>query len=269
MNPTITALFSFLLAGLAGSLHCVGMCGPILAGFSVAFRAQPVTLTIDPAIKPRQTRFPIALDMIAYHTGRIWTYAFLGLLAGLLGDSLRHGSQSLGFQRATSSMLAIAVIVSGVVLLGIIPRFTRTKAGVGDPSTPTSPPHTSAPRRLLDTLKHGRGAAPKLLLGAIMGFLPCGLVYAMLALAAALPNPLLSALGMILFGVGTLPSLTAVLLTANLLPARIRAHGSQVAAALLIVTGSWMLTRALTVTPESCCDEHEPPPAVAMDQPGP
>jgi sulfite exporter TauE/SafE len=253
---TITALGSFLLAGLAGSLHCVGMCGPILAGFSVAFRSQAVELTIDPALRSDKPRASIAWDMVAYHAGRIWTYALLGLLAGLAGNYLRHGSQWLGVQKAGGEVLSIAVIISGVVLLGVIPRFFKPKTACCESPEKTSEP--SAPRKFIDALKQDRGMTPKLLLGAVMGLLPCGLVYAMLALAAALPNPFYSALGMAMFGLGTLPALTAVLLTANLIPARLRAHGTQLAGVVIIITGSWMLTRAMTITPENCCATEQP-----------
>ena len=246
---TTTALVSFLLAGLAGSLHCIGMCGPILAGFSMALRGEPVTLTVDPAIA-RQTRprFAIAWNMLAYHAGRISTYAALGFAAGVAGNYLRHGSQWLGLQQRGAAMLSAAVILSGVLLIA------RKKAHTGCGGSHGQ--SHSKPRRWFAALKANHGSAPKLLLGAAMGFLPCGLVYTMLVLAAALPTPVESAAGMLLFGLGTVPSLTAVLLTANLIPARLRDHGPRIAAVVVIVTGSWMLTRSLTVTAESCCDTH-------------
>jgi sulfite exporter TauE/SafE len=84
------------------------------------------------------------------------------------------------------------------------------------------------------SLLRGPGILPRLLLGAIMGLLPCGLVYAALLMAAALPTPWHAAGGMILFGVGTLPSLSAVLIASRAAPPKWRAHGTRLAAVFAI-----------------------------------
>jgi len=103
----------------------------------------------------------------------------------------------------------------------------------------------------LGKLVHIRGGVARLLLGAVMGLLPCGMVYAVLAIAAALPTPLHSATGMVVFGIGTLPSLTGVLLTHRLVPRRVRAAGTRLTAVVVILTGSWMMIRTLAVD-EAC-----------------
>lgn len=250
---TTTALVSFLIAGVAGSLHCIGMCGPILAGLTTALRPQPVALTIDPAlVRSPRLRFPIAWDLLAYHVGRIAIYSVLGLFAGLVGNYFRHGSRALGAQQAGATILSGFVIVSGLFLLGILPLLTRKPARS---CAGKHRPHAVPDHPWLGRLRQTRGAIPRILLGSAMGFLPCGLVYTMLILAAAQPNPAHAALGMTLFGLGTVPSLTAVLLAANLIPARFRAHGSRAAAILVIATGSWMLARSLTITAETCCND--------------
>lgn len=86
--------------------------------------------------------------------------------------------------------------------------------------------------------------ASRFLLGWIMGFLPCGLVYVMLAAVAALGHPLASALGMIAFGLGTLPALSGVVLAARLLPIRWRRHGNRAAAVMALVVGSMFVWRS-------------------------
>jgi len=97
----------------------------------------------------------------------------------------------------------------------------------------------------LKTLVGSGGLIPRLLLGAVMGFLPCGLVYAMLAIVAGLPSPWHSATGMMIFGFGTLPSLTAAFGLAQLIPHKLRVHSTTLAAVMVILTGMWMLTRTL------------------------
>ncbi len=241
MSAIITAYVSLLVAGLAGSLHCIGMCGPILLGFSQVFERSRVT------VEGRATgrAWAGAADFACYHIGRIWTYAMLGLLAGFAGQGLRASGAWLGWQRPVSLGVAVAVVLCGVVLLGLIPGL-RTDAWLTSCAT-----RRFRGRAWFDALLHGRGAAPRLLLGAVMGLLPCGLVYAMLVVVAALPHPLLSAAGMVAFGLGTLPALTGVLVATRLLPAWVRAHGTKLAAVTLIITGGWMAARTLSASPQT------------------
>ena len=85
----LSVLPALLLAGLAGSLHCVGMCGPILLAFSQVFR---------PPGEEGGGRLALQRDFLFYHAGRIWTYGMLGFLAGLLGKSLRQGAALAGWR---------------------------------------------------------------------------------------------------------------------------------------------------------------------------
>ena len=137
---------SMLAAGLAGSLHCVGMCGPILLGFS--------ELDGTPGSRGRT-----AWGFLWYHAGRIWTYAVLGLLAGTLGRKAAVGAALLGWQRPVSVALALLVVVSGLLLYG----GARAAPGTGTGGT-----CTGLLGRLgwLRTLAATRGALPRLLLGA-------------------------------------------------------------------------------------------------------
>jgi len=114
-----TSLFTIysglFVTGLLSSLHCIGMCGPILVGFSQAFKRASLT------IEGRACTAGAAWDLAWYHAGRIWTYAVLGFIAGLLGQTMHHGSAWMGWQRAAGISIALGVIVSGIFLLGMIP----------------------------------------------------------------------------------------------------------------------------------------------------
>lgn len=221
------------MTGLLSSLHCIGMCGPILVGFSQAFER------VSPTIEGRARGGSAAWDLAWYHAGRIWTYAALGFVVGMLGQTLRHGSDWIGWQRAAGISIAFMVILSGIALLGVIPGLKPDALLKGCPISrwQTLP--------WLKTLIRNRGPIPRLLLGAVMGLLPCGLVYAMLAIVAGLPSPLHSATGMVVFGLGTLPSLTTVFGIARLIPHKLRVHGTTLAAAMVILTGVWMMARTL------------------------
>ena len=220
---------TLLVAGLAGSLHCIGMCGPILIGFTQALPA---------ASRPAGRRFPV--DFLAYHAGRIWTYAMLGLAAGFLGARLRDGAALFGWQRPVSILFAATVLGAGILLLGLLPAgpFDALLTGCGLARLRGA--------RLFAVLAGSTGFVPRLLLGAIMGLLPCGLVYAMLAMVATQASPARAALGMLVFGLGTIPSLTVVLLLGRSLSTWVRRHGTRLVAATLIVAGAVMLWRALS-----------------------
>ncbi len=92
-----------------------------------------------------------------------------------------------------------------------------------------------------------------------MGLLPCGMVYAMLLVTSTLASPLHSALGMVCFGAGTLPALSAVVLGSRAAPAWLRARGTRIAAGLLVAMGVFMLARALLVTPGAAMAHASPP----------
>ncbi len=267
MEPTIATFAALLVAGLTGSLHCIGMCGPILIGFSQALRgkaetgaatasiamAQSIDMTpaavvagpIAVATAPTASR-SLAGDFLWYHLGRIWTYGLLGAVAGFVGTGVREGSAWLGWQQSAGIVMGVVTVLTGVVLLGVVPGFHLDRIASG-----------CAFKRFkgagwFQSLLRTKGAAPRLLLGAIMGLLPCGLVYAMLIVVAALPTPWHSALGMMIFGIGTVPALSAVLAASRMLPAKWRAHGTRLAALLVVIAGVWMTARSWMTRGETC-----------------
>ena len=217
------------------SLHCIGMCGPILIGFSQVFKQVAPTLE---GKRIERSRWRVVWEFGWYHLGRIWTYALLGFAAGWVGAGVRHSAAVMGWHRAAGVVIGVAVILSGILLLGIIPGLKVSALVDGCALKQWSA------WRWFNALLRSRGAAPRLLLGVVMGFLPCGLVYAMLAVVAALPTPWHAAFGMTVFGIGTLPSLTVVMAAVHLVPIRLRANGTRVAAVMVVLTGIWMTVRA-------------------------
>ena len=220
MNDTTLALFGALaLTGLAGSLHCVGMCGPILVGLSRKL--------------PEGRSF--AWDALAYHAGRLWTYAVLGLIAGTFGQRLE---QAWGGRSLFALLLGGVIVLNGALMLRR--RNTRLEQWLAA--------RLGAVLRSVSTttgLTGRTGVVARVLVGAVMGLTPCGMVWMALIPAAAIGHPLLSSLGMLAFGLGTVPALSSVVLLDRLLAHRFRRHGRTIAAIGLILAGIWLCVRGL------------------------
>ena len=170
-----------LLLGLAGSLHCVGMCGPLL-----------IALPLGNAEKRK-----ILGQMLVYHSGRILVYVLLGLLFGLLGK----GIAIAGFQKVLSLFAGI-LMISMALLTWRFERIVLSIPGVGLISEKVK----SGIGKLIRSYP-GRATFT---MGMFNGLLPCGMVYAALAGAISTSESGMGALFMAVFGIGTLPLLLAV-----------------------------------------------------------
>lgn len=187
-------LVAFFLVGLLGGTHCAGMCGGIVGALSAQVAGGRPPLIIH----------------LAYNAGRILSYVAAGALVGAIGGlGLAFGpvaSAQLAFYLLANLML----VALGFYLMG----FTRSLAAVeriGQRLWRRVQPLTA---RFLPV----RGAAQALPLGMLWGWLPCGLVYSVLANALVSGSAARGALAMLAFGLGTLPNL----LLAGLLLARFR-----------------------------------------------
>lgn len=169
-------LWSAFAIGAVGSLHCLGMCGPIVL--------------VLPGDARERGRF--LLGRLLYNLGRAVTYAFMGAVAGMLGQ----GIAMAGFQQwlgiVAGGLMILSVIIPASVLRRVLP------AGRYD--------------RMLDALKRRMGALlgnastrSLFTIGLLNGFLPCGLVYMALAGSLVMGSVAGGALYMLLFGLGTLP----------------------------------------------------------------
>lgn len=178
------------LAGLAGSMHCVGMCG----GFACALGGD--------ARGPAATLLRHAL----YNTGRLCSYCFLGTLAAVAGALLVAHDGTLVAAGTAQRLLAVLsgglMVFVGLRFLGVF-RFAGGAAGgaAGDEG--------GLVRALAGVLRTPGLAAP-LAFGVLNGLLPCPLVYAFAAQAAASGGPLQGLQIMAAFGLGTFPAMLAM-----------------------------------------------------------
>ena len=208
------------VAGLLGSSHCIGMCG----GFAVVLG---VTSTGRWRGLGRQS---------AYSLGRIFTYAVLGAIAGLLGHKLTTLGVASTAVRIGAGLCVLAglfLIVEGLGAAGFsLRRSNATGESCG--GCLTSP--------LLMNFLKAPGLHNAFLAGLMTGFLPCGLVYAFLALAAARTHPLEGMAVMTVFGLGTVPLMVLTGVGSTFLSVVSRRRLLRAAAWCVVVTG--MLTVA-------------------------
>jgi sulfite exporter TauE/SafE len=216
MLDLLPLLLSAVVLGLLGGGHCLGMCGGLMGALTMAI-----------PVEQRGRRLQL---LLAYNLGRILSYACAGLLLGLGGWALANSPAAMAL-RIVAGLLLICM---GLYLGGWWSGLTRIEAlGRGlwrhiQPLAKRLLPVTSLPRALL--------------LGALWGWLPCGLVYSTLLWAASQGSAIDSALLMLAFGLGTLPVLIASGLAAQRLNQLLRQRSVRMAGGLLVIVfGLWTL----------------------------
>ena len=204
--PLLSAAF---ITGVLGSAHCFGMCGGISGLFAVNTSVASLKTQISKAI--------------AYNAGRILTYAILGLVVAVLGKAMVASMPKLAAPvRLASGLLIILVGLQLAFGWRILSPVENAGARLWKKVAP-------AARGLVpvETLAQALG------LGLIWGWLPCGLVYSVLLLAATSAEPASGGLVMIAFGLGTMPAMVATGVSASKL-AQFMA-GKRLGAGVLIV----------------------------------
>jgi sulfite exporter TauE/SafE len=177
--------FGAFLVGLLGGVHCIGMCGGIAASLA----------------QPRGSRMSGWAAALAYSMGRIGSYAAAGGVIGAVGGATLLLDRLLPVQIAMYVIANVLLVSLGLYLAGWAGWVARLE-GLGrglwaklQPAVRPLLPADSVPRALL--------------LGALWGWLPCGLVYSLLATALLTGSPAGGAAVMAAFGLGTLPNLLA------------------------------------------------------------
>lgn len=209
-------LLSGFIFGLLGSFHCVGMCGP------VAF-----LLPVD-----RENSLRKAGQVSLYHFGRIFSYAFIGLLFGLLGQSVGL----FGLQQQLSILVGVLMIVAIV-----LPYKKFSKINGSGPAFKMVSKIKSA---LGQNLKKKK-TSTFLSVGFLNGFLPCGLVYMAVLGAVASANALQGGLYMALFGLGTVPLMTAAVYLGNYIGTRVRQKIKKAVPVFIVIIGLLFVIRGM------------------------
>lgn len=205
-------MISAFIIGLAGSLHCVGMCGPLMI-----------------SLNSNSSRKSFAI----YHTGRLMVYSGLGLAFGIVGQGLAL----LEAQRVLAIIMGVFIII-----LYAIPS-TRTWI---EKKYYESIVFASIRKKMNSYFSSG---SKWFVAGALNGLIPCALIYLALAGSLLLAKPLLGMGFMFLFGLGTLPALILISFFEALIPEGRKRKFSNVYSVVAVVAGVILVFRGLSDYP--------------------
>ena len=209
-------LYSAFIFGLISSFHCIGMCGPIA-----------MMLPVNRSNKEKKIT-----QIITYHIGKLTAYGTLGLIFGLLGRSFYLA----GMQQQLSIIVGILMI-----LVAVIPEKVFAKYNFSKPVY-----------RVITKVKSSLGQQFKnksykslFTIGLLNGFLPCGMVYVALFGAIAMQNVSLGIGYMILFGIGTIPMMVAVVYASGLISFSFRGTIQKTIPLVAVIIGMLFIIRGL------------------------
>lgn len=208
---------SAIIFGLLGSLHCIGMCGPIAFMLPVD-RNRPVK------------RF---FQITSYHLGRLLTYGIIGVLFGFLGK----GFYFLGFQQQLSIIVGVTMILvilfpknshKNIISKKLSRIIIKIKSALGKELN----------KKTNDTF---------FTIGFLNGFLPCGLVYMAVLGALTTTNIYLSGVYMVLFGLGTIPLMTVFVYLGNFTKGSFKRYIQKTIPIVVVFIGALFILRGLAL----------------------
>ena len=211
-------IFTGFVIGLLGSLHCIGMCGPIAFALPMG----------------KFGSFKFYAGRLLYNAGRIITYSFFGLIFGIIGKNLAV----IGLQRWVS-------VISGVLIIIIVLLPAKSKTGFIEKL-----PFGKITRKLKDAFGSlfKNGSLPSMLfIGILNGLLPCGFVYVGVAGAIAAGDILSGVIYMALFGLGTVPVMFITSVAGNFITTSIRQKVTKLIPALAIILAFLFILRGLSL----------------------
>lgn len=219
MEAITSSYVAAFLLGLFSTVHCIAMCGSVIGA---------LTLSLPAEIRENQSKmFPYVLN---YNLGRLFSYGSAGAIVGILSSPLVefNGHEVLRY------VSLVVMVAMGLYLAGWFPKFARMER-MGAPIWRWLQP---IGQKLLPV----KTRTQALFLGVIWGWLPCGLVYAALAVAATVGEPIKASMVMLAFGAGTLPAVMGAGLFTGLLAAMARAKHLRKIAGLSIIAMALVTT---------------------------
>ena len=209
-------LYSAFIFGLISSFHCIGMCGPIA-----------MMLPVD-----RSNEVKKITQIITYHIGKLTAYGILGLVFGFLGRSFYLA----GMQQQLSIIVGILMIMVAVIPEKVFAKYNFSK--------PVYRVITKVKSSLGQQFKN-KSYKSLFTIGLLNGFLPCGMVYVALFGAIAMQNVTLGIGYMVLFGIGTIPMMVAVVYASGLISFSFRGTIQKAIPLVAVIIGMLFIIRGL------------------------
>lgn len=229
MDPSIFGFSPYVAAfvfGLLGGAHCIGMCGGIMGA---------LTFSVPPEL--RRPHRVLGL-LLGFNAGRIVSYMVIGALVGLVGAGLSHALDSIAL--VLRVVAAVMLILMALYIANWWKGLVRIEA-VGSHVWGVVAP---VAKRFMPVVRARQAFG----LGAVWGWMPCGLIYSMLAWSLSIAEPLQGAALMGAFGLGTLPTVLATGVAARRISGWIRNPATRTVAALLIISfATWQLWHLQTM----------------------
>jgi len=213
MEAITGSYITAFLLGLFSTVHCLAMCGSVIGA-----------LTLSLPMEVRESQRKMLPYVFNYNLGRILSYTMAGAIVGLLSSPLANfnGHMILRY------LSIVVMIAMGLYLAGWFPKFAKMER-LGAPIWRWLQP---IGQKLLPV----KAFSQAFWLGIVWGWLPCGLVYAALAVAATVGEPVKASLVMLSFGLGTLPAVMGAGLFTGLLASLARAkHMKRIAGVSIII----------------------------------
>jgi uncharacterized protein len=209
---------SAISLGILGSMHCVGMCGPLALALPIH--------TQSPAMK--------IWSILLYNSGRALTYSAFGFVFGLLGQ----GFAIFGLQQKLSITLGIIILITV-----FLPKLLSFSLVI------TVKLHSvlNKIKSLMSSYMSKRGMFSFLSIGLLNGLLPCGLVYMALTGATATGNSIEGAMFMAVFGLGTIPVMFSLMWFGNLMSLQLRGKIRKAFPYFISVIGIMMILRGMNL----------------------
>ncbi|MFT5703216.1 MAG: sulfite exporter TauE/SafE [Rickettsiales bacterium] len=188
----ITIIGSLFIFGLFGGFsHCAGMCGPFVLA-QVGNRLGKIDIKDATTFKKMS-----GISLLPYHLGRITSYCFIAVISSFLTNNLKN-------------ILAFKQLAGILLIMGALMIFNSAIAKIKLPFRIPARLEIKTPffiKNLTKSLFLNPVGFKNYLLGIILGFIPCGLVYGAIIIALSLDNSALVLMAMFAFGVGTIPAL--------------------------------------------------------------
>ena len=223
---TSISLLPVFLIGLLGGVHCVGMCGGIVSAFAIATPRRAFPVPVAAAGRLPAAVADSGVRVLAFNAGRIGSYALAGAFAGMLG-SVPALINLAAVQTAAYWLANVMLVLLGLTLMNAWHGLARIEA-VGRVAWRRVQP-------LMRGLLPVQNPLQALALGALWGWVPCGMVYSVLMTALLTGSAAQGALVMFAFGLGTLPLLFTMGMAGTSLQAFLQKPVVRLAAGLLVL----------------------------------